>query len=322
MTNVSKTLELDVGQGYLDSATNEHGVVCCVFSTLDKIKVGTGTTTRSHYSKLFWYIEEVNEKTFTARQINQNNVPSGDEVTITLDQLLQDYSPEVQFYEDKALPAIQALNIHLQEGETHRKEDRFYSAELSFTNALAIEEKNVRALFNLGLIYLESHNMDKARDMMRELLLIKAAFKGKNQFLFNEFGIALRKNSLFDEAVEYYGKATEFAPEDENLFYNLARANYERGNWEECGDALARSRRLNPDLAAARNLAVLIIEMHAKPQLCKKQGKPTIPDDTLALISATSKELEHPETHDPEAGTAKIKRARGNAIPSEIHFDL
>ncbi|CCH50038.1 tetratricopeptide repeat protein [Pseudodesulfovibrio piezophilus] len=315
MTEDSGRLELDTGQSYLAEATSDEGLVNCVFSSTSMIKVGTGTTTRSHRTKLYWYVEEIEDKLFAVRQINTNSVPSGDEKIISLDELMAEYSPEVEYFEDQTLPAMQNLDDHLDLGESLREEERFYSAEHCFTNALGIDEKNVRALFNLGLIYLESHNIERARDMMQEILKIKAAFKGKNHHLFNEFGIALRKSGLYDESVEYYAKAVEFAPEDENLFYNLSRANYERGNWEECVSALSQSRLLNPGLGAAKSLAKLIVEMHDKPLLCEKQGKPPVPANIIEALGGDVLGKDRAVSYSPGQAES-VDRARGKATKS------
>jgi tetratricopeptide (TPR) repeat protein len=46
--------------------------------------------------------------------------------------------------------------------------------------------------------------------------------------------------------VDYYKRALELAPDDENLWYNLARAQYERQDWPKCVEAVARCLDLDP----------------------------------------------------------------------------
>lgn len=303
-------IDLDVGDSYLGPATNEQGKVSCVFSSTETIKVGTGTTTRSHLSKLFWFVEQVGEKEFLVRQINKSHVPTGEEFTISLEELLRDYAPEVETYEQEALPAMRRLQEHLEAGETHRKEGRLYSAEDRFQSALGIDENNVRALFSLGLIYLEVKNEDKARAMMQQLMQIKETFAGKNQHLFNEFGISLRKAGMFAEAVDYYMLAAEYAPKDENLLYNLSRAYYEQGDWIGCSEALAHSLRLNSALDAARSLGKMVMELHENPALCSKYGKPEVPGEAVRALQAV--EPEASDAHGTEEA-ARVRRARGEA---------
>lgn len=268
---------LDIDPGFLEGTISEEGAVRCVFSTLEKIKVGTGTTTRRHLSKIYWYVEEIGNQRFSTRRLNANHVPIGEDKIIDVKTLMQKYTPEVEFFEDNTLPAMEQLEDHLEEGEQFREEGAYYSAEGSFNKALAIEEKNVRALFNLGIVYMELQNLDKARDMMKELLKIKASFLGKDQHLFNEFGISLRHNGLINEAVEYYSKALDYVKDDDHLYYNLARAHFESGDWEECVRHLRTSRALNPKLDVANAMAEKIVELAADPALCERVGKPPVP---------------------------------------------
>lgn len=276
------------GDEHLEQTRTKNGAVRCVFSTVERIKVGTGTTTRHHASKLYWYIEEVGDDQFSLRQINSKYVPAGDEETISFQTLVDDYLPELEFWEDKVIPAVAELDALVKSGEADRLDGKYYSAELHLNEALEIDEQNVRALFNLGLTYLAMEAMDKARDMMNELLKIRASFTGKDQHLFNDFGIALRKSGLLDEAAAYYSKALEYIQTDENLYYNLSRVQYERGDWAACVDALNKSRSLNANLAAASDLLKILTELSGNPDLCRKQGKPVFTKDISGRIGLLS----------------------------------
>ncbi|MEF2232351.1 MAG: tetratricopeptide repeat protein, partial [Pseudodesulfovibrio sp.] len=195
------------------------GAVRCVFSSLERIKVGTGVTTRGHASKLLWFVEGLGEGRFSLRKLNDHHVPTGEGKVIGLDRLLRDYAPEVEHYEQYTLPAMELLEDFLDEGEGQRVAGKLYSAEGSFRKALGLDEQNVRALFNLGLVYMAMEDADRTRDLMRSLLTIRSAFTGKDQHLFNEFGISLRKHGLFREAVEYYSRALDYAPDDDHLLF-------------------------------------------------------------------------------------------------------
>jgi tetratricopeptide (TPR) repeat protein len=305
---------LDDDQDLPEITLSRDGAVRCVFSSDKRIEVGTGTTTRSHVSKLLWYVEELGNKKFSVRKINSHHVPAGEDRVIGLEKLLSDYVPEVEYYEEYTLPAMNLLEDYLDEGEEHREEGRLYSAEGCFDKALGLDEQNVRALFNLGLIYMEQEDVVKTRNLLRSLLSIKSTFTGKDQHLFNEFGISLRKHGLFDEAVEYYSRALAFTRDDDHLHYNLARANYERGDWEGCVAALIRSRELNPDLEASRELGELVIRLSANPALCRRQGKPPVPDGLAEAVlgvvgegypAAQPKARPREEAQPPEAGRAR-----------------
>lgn len=283
MVSQSSTPVLDLEDSG-DSNDLTGGDVQCVFSSQEMLKVGTGTTTRKHVSKIYWFVQSRGKEEFLARQINSHHVPAGEDVIIGLAELLETYIPEIEIWEEKVLPAMQELETLLEDGTSDREDGKLYSAEESFKQALTIEEQNVRALFNLGLIYLELEATDKARDMMTELLKLKTPFTGKDQHLFNELGISLRKNEMYDEAVAYYAHALQFIKDDEHLFYNLSRAHYERNDWPECVAALKACRELNPQLSAACDLAQLLYELSNDDALCKKNGKPVVPNNVAAAI--------------------------------------
>jgi tetratricopeptide (TPR) repeat protein len=323
MTGVVDDILPKQGMTDLSGTKSESGAVRCVFSTLDAMKVGTGTTTRKHLSKIYWYVEEVAEERFSVRRINAHHVPSGDAEVISLNSLVDDYTPEVEFFEGNTIPAMELLEEYLNEGTEQREQGRLYSAQDSFSRALGMEEKNVRALFNLGLIYMALHDTNKARDMMRELLNIRSTFDGKDQFLFNEFGISLRKNGLFDEAAAYYGKALEFVQDDENLYYNLARAHYERGKWNECVEAIGKSRELNPRLEASASLGELIMELADNTALREQYNKPPIPKETADVLSQVMR-VRIAYDQEPGAGETPEGRARtgSGASREDLKFDI
>ncbi|QJB55466.1 tetratricopeptide repeat protein [Pseudodesulfovibrio sp. zrk46] len=277
-------MDLDLDDDFGDDV-RRHGSVRCAFSSSESTKVGTGTTTRKHVSKIYWYVEEAEPRAFHARQINANYVPSGDGKTTTVKELMNKYVPEIEFFEEKVIPAMEQLEDHLDEGEHQREEGKLYSAEGCFNKALAMDEMNVRALFNLGMIYMELEDMGKARDMMGNLLHVKSAFDGKNQHLFNEFGISLRKSGLFDEAVAYYTQALDYTTDDENLFYNLARAHYERSDWQGCTDALEQIFKLNPSLVIAQELVEIVHTLSGDSGLCSRKSKRCIPSDIARRIN-------------------------------------
>ena len=309
----------------LEKLRDEKGGVRCVFSSSG----GLETTD-------YWLVVQVDEEQYSVRPINENHVAQDEEKFITVAALLTGYVPEIDYFENKVLPAMAELEDHLKSGESDRAEGKLYSAEMHFDKALAMDELNVRALFNLGLIYLERGETAHAVDLMDSLLEIRASFDGKNQHLFNEFGIALRKSHLLDEAVSYFSHALDYVTTDENLYYNYARANYERGNWEACVRGLLHCRAINPRLEVARDLVDLVRAMQTNDALREKYDKPPIPESLAAKIEKLSlapgagnaKDKDIPEKpirmNDaeaaPEDGRAGDKRKRDDAPP--IRFDL
>ena len=284
MSESKADLDLTNEMESLGLPLTEDASVRCVFSTMETINVGTGTTTQKHDSKQYCYVEHLEDRKFSVRPVNQNYLPSGESKTISLEELMDKYVPELEYLESNTIPAMEQQDEHLDDGDADREEGKLYSAEGHYSKALIMDQENVRALFSLGLVYLEMKDKKKSRDMMKNILEVKTAFDGKNEHLFNEFGMKLRKTGMFDEAVEYYTKATQYVKHDQNLYYNLARANYERDNWEACVNALGMCYSIDPKMKASNDLFSIILRLDKKPELCEQIGKPPVPKTVIDHI--------------------------------------
>jgi len=223
-----------------------------IFSTQSIQKVGTGTTTRKTIQKTYWFVGEQADGTLEIQPLNKNYIPSGPKRSITMEDLLAKFAPEPEFYVSTVYPKMQELNRTIQKGERHRDKGEIFSAELEFDQALTVDEENVRANFGLGLTYLDRGEAHKANDIFERLVRLDAAFEAEHKHLFNDFGISLRKNKMLDQALEYYSKAEALAESDENLFYNIARAHFEKENVDQCLAYLTKALGLNPGLSEAR----------------------------------------------------------------------
>lgn len=72
--------------------------------------------------------------------------------------------------------------------------------------------------------------------------------------LLNRMGISHRKSGEYKQALEYYRKACLLSPDDENLYFNVARLLLDWGKKEKAREALARSLKLNPRFEQALKL--------------------------------------------------------------------
>ncbi len=242
-----------------------------VFSTQDVQRVGTGTTSRRTIQKTYWYVDESEgeEEVIVVQPLNVNYVPSGPKRDIPKDDFLQKFNPEPEFYVSTVYPKMRELDETIVRGEKHREAGNAYSAEFEFKQASNVDEENVRANFGLGLTYLDRGDSARANDIFERLVKLDAAFDAEHKHLFNDFGINLRKNKMFDQALEYYLRGQELEQNDENLFHNIARVYYEKGDLESCVKYLKLSLEINPDMEAGR----LFMEFLDKEGHLKKLGE-------------------------------------------------
>ncbi|SOB59524.1 TPR repeat-containing protein [Pseudodesulfovibrio profundus] len=279
---------------------NTNEPLKCVFSTVTTFKVGTGTTAKKQQSKNLWFAKQCDEDSYAIRKINPQFVPVGDETYVDRETLLSEYTPEVEIHNQQVQPAMAALNKTLAKGDKHREDNKPLSAEMEYTRALDVDETNVRAIFGLGLVYLERNDREKGLAVFDQLVAMEAAFDEDHKHLFNEFGIALRKNQLYEESIRYYTRASELTEDDENLFYNLARVFYEKNDWEHCFLFVEKALKLDPDHTAAISLGQVMSIMADDPKKREKHGKPEVPTEiaeqvkTLLKKSNSSAMMEFP----------------------------
>lgn len=276
---------------------SRSGVVKCVFSTTKSMKMGVGPTSTTRESQNFWYIEQVGKDMFEGRMVNNRHVPTGNAETITMQDLISNYTPEIAYYEELVLPAM------IEQGKASGK---------TGDQPQGVGEENVKALFGLALIYLARDEVDRARDLLADLVKMRISFEGKDQHLFNEFGIVLRKNNMYAEAVLFFERALEFVKNDEHLYYNLARAHYENGDWNSSLENLILSHRLNPGLGVVRNLFEVMVGLEKDKGLLGRYGKPPVPPEVAArarqVLAADTGKLtldEEPVVLDIERGRAR-----------------
>lgn len=247
-----------------DSHNNGKTDVRGVFSTQEVRRVGTGTTTRKTVQKTFWFIEQ-HGKEIDCQPLNTNYVPSGPKRKITLDELIAKFSPEPEFYLNSVFPKMQEIQRSIDNGDEHRENGESFAAEFEYTRALKVDEENVRANFGIGLTYLERGDNAKAQDIFQRLVKLEAAFEPEHKHLFNEFGINLRKSKMLQESFEYYQRALELSPTDENLYMNMARVLLELKDIGQCIDYLLKALELAPRHEASLKFLAWLIQKQLVP---------------------------------------------------------
>ena len=222
-----------------------------VFSSQVLTKIGTGSTQRKSIQKSYFFVMELDDGTIEVQPLNLNYVPSGPKQVILIDEFLEKFSPEPEFYSITVMPKMRELEKTIARGDRHRKRGETFSAEMEYGNAVKVDEENVRANFGLGLTYLERGATDKAQDIFERLVKLEAAYEAEHKHLFNEFGINLRKNKMVDQALDYYARALELSENDENLCYNIARVHLERKDIPKTVEMLTKALEINPEMPEA-----------------------------------------------------------------------
>jgi len=232
---------------------NSEGRIEGVFAVEKTGKIGAGTTARRVTQTANYYCRERDDGQIDVQLLNQNNVPFGPVEQVSKDDLLENYLPMPQLYK-AVVGNLREVQKSVARGEKFRKRGETFTAEFEFNKALNLDEENVRANFGVGLCLLARDETERAQEVFQRIVRIDSAFKEEHKHLFNEYGIELRKKKLLDEAAEYYGRALELTSDDENLWYNLARAKFEREDFAGAADAVTRCLQLNPSHEHGRKM--------------------------------------------------------------------
>lgn len=289
----------------------KHELITGVFSTQEVRKVGTGTTTRKSIHKSFWYCKELDSGPEAGKielqPLNSNYIPSGPKRNIEKENFLVDFSPEPEFYFSTVFPRMKEVNKTVARGDRHRDNNELFSAEMEYNNALKVDEENVRANFGLGLTYLERSESDKADNIFSRLLKLEATFEPEHKHLFNEFGIQLRKNKMYKQAMEYYARALELTTNDENLYYNMARAALENKDIDKATDTLLKALEINPVMDESLRFLMWLVSKNLLPEAKKTP---------VALALKKAKEVQTEAAKAPaEASPAQAAAAPEAAAP-------
>jgi len=233
-----------------------------IFFEETTITLGTGHTKKTQQVKNYCHAEEGQDNTVEVSYLTNDGQPTGIVITMSCEEFLSKYTLEPNF--KVKTRQERETDKHIAIAEKHRARNEFNSAEWEYHTALKIDPDSIRANFGIGTLYMEMGDTEKAKDVFRKLSEIEAIFDEENKHIFNEFGIELRKANMVEEALANYKKAITISPDDEHLYFNVARLHYDKREWETALAWLQKALDLNPEFADAKRFKSLILkEMEA-----------------------------------------------------------
>jgi tetratricopeptide (TPR) repeat protein len=259
-----------------------------IFSEETTITLGTGHTKKTQLVKNYCHAEEGQDDTVQVSYLGNDGHPTGIVITMPCEEFLNKYTFEPDF--KVRTRQERDTDKHIAMAEKHRSRKEFNSAEWEYHTALKIDPDSIRANFGVGTLYMEMGQADKARDIFKKLSQIEAIFEEENKHIFNEFGIQLRKASMADEALANYLKAIEISPQDENLYFNVARLYYDSKDWENAMRWIEKSLSINEYFHEARQFEGVI------RRALKEQGGGSLQDSGTGSPSADRPAEASPET--------------------------
>ncbi|SIO20169.1 tetratricopeptide repeat protein [Halodesulfovibrio marinisediminis] len=228
------------------------------FSVEKLVRVGFGATKRTNKIEVMVYAEQEGNGDITLWKLNKSHIPFEKYDKVSFENLMADYSPEPAFYQEKIYPAMRKVAQGIARGERLRVNGQPYGAEVEFLQVLEMDEDNVRATFGLGLTYLDRNEISKGQAVFSKLVGIEATFAPEHKHMFNEFGIKLRKNKMYEQALQFYSRAQKLSALDEHLLYNIGRVLIEIKEYKKALVMLAKALEVNPEFAEAKKVFELL----------------------------------------------------------------
>jgi len=229
-----------------------------VFFEESTITLGTGNTQKTQKVKNYCQADQVDEEKVKLTFLGNEGKPTGIVIEIAYDEFLKRYTLDPN-YRVKTKDEAER-DRHIAIAEKQRARGEHYSAEFEYTNALKIDPESVRANFGIGTLYMEMGDTGKAKEVFQKLSEIEAIFEEENKHIFNEFGIELRKANMIDEAFANYQKAITISPQDEHLYFNVARIYYDKKEWDNALKWLQKALEINPHFRDAQIFEALILK--------------------------------------------------------------
>ena len=234
------------------------------YSEQVKISLGTGATKRQTTGENIFLAKERPDGTVEMSLLNMKGEPTNIREVVDKEEFhrrckpKKDFLPPSKKLDDGHLRKKAEADKRASRGNLHLKRKEYNSAEFEYDSALKIDEENVRAHYGLGKLHLEKGEKEKAQEIFRQLSQIEALFEEDNKHIFNEFGIDLRQNKMYDEAIANYSKALEISTHDPILHFNLARAYMGNELWAEALENLQKALDLKNDFPEAEKLIKLV----------------------------------------------------------------
>ncbi|WP_243545959.1 response regulator [Pseudodesulfovibrio tunisiensis] len=186
---------------------------------------------------------------------------------------------------DEAIEAFEELISYQDEAQryydmgcSYLMQGKYGKAIVAFKKAVKINDLFAEAYKGLAEAYKAKGDLESFKQFLKKAADIHAQFdrleQTKELFIeilkyesdtpnpFNSLGVTLRKQGDYPGAIHAYAQALELTPNDENIYFNMAKAFYFMGRLTEASDAVDKSLQMNPEFREAHKLYQRI---HGKP---------------------------------------------------------
>lgn len=146
------------------------------------------------------------------------------------------------------------VNEIIKKGDQHRENKEFKKALETYYKAYKIDSCNVAALFGTAMVYFEQKEIEKAINFFNRIIDMDSLYDEEYKHVLNNIAIKLGKQDLHDKAIGLYQKAIALDPEDEVLFYNLAKSYIRKEDYPKAKELLKKALEIDYTFKEAKDL--------------------------------------------------------------------
>lgn len=205
-----------------------------------------------------YYIEILEDKKIALELVDGEGNPTGElvEEDISADDFNKKYTSCSRHACPLQPKTIEEIRMKMAAnrvamGEAHLQNGELDKAEEKFDRALVFEAGNLKAEFGIGKVRMKQDRRDEAEGIFIKLSESNEMYEMSNKHTFNEFGIYLRKQKMYDIAIQSFEKAIMMDEKDAALYFNLAKAYAMKGKAQTGIDKLKEALAIQPDFPEA-----------------------------------------------------------------------
>ena len=229
----------------MSSAANSP-LVLGVYSLTQKKEMGSGRTLVERRNITYWFVRQVSANQCELQPLSTRGLPSGVVTKTALKDVLHRYTPEPFYYSENPCPVLESMAHKVFESDSTDLLTSLDPSELECLRLILGKPADAPRT--------QQEKVNWAWDL-REMLSVLLCRGEKAQFSHrarcSSHGVVLRKDKRYEESLGYFTKALELEKNDENIYFNMARVYYDKGDLQQCRDALDKALVINPGFLEA-----------------------------------------------------------------------
>jgi tetratricopeptide (TPR) repeat protein len=203
--------------------------------------------------------------------------PSANDLTIVaLDYvLLTDYNDAAHYLELALKMNPDDLDARYHLGRVRYQQNQFDLAIEAFQTVIQRDPANVKAEDNLGLSLEAKNQPDAAVAAYERAIQLDQAASSHNAQPYLNLGSLMAKSNRFDEAISLLTRASEIAPGDFKVRYELGKAYFDSGQFAPARQQAVEAIQLNPKDSSGHYLLGRIYQRLRQKDLANEQFRLT-----------------------------------------------